>query len=153
MNRRRGILFVVLLAAGGGRLFAQEGAKSLDEAWTRAINANDLEAVVALYADDAVMFPPDAFEAEGKAAIRQSYSALLAANTVSDAKILESHSRGSGDVSTTWGEGSLTLKPKTGGEPQTLKIRFTSIAARRGGKWLYIVDHASAPLPPAPPAK
>ena len=144
---------LVLLAGGAVVARAEEGAKSVDAAWVKAANANDLEALVALYADDAVMYPPDAPEAEGKSAIRAIYSAMLGANTISDAKILDSHSKSSGDLSTSWGEVSLTLTPKTGGAPVTLKVRATSVAVRRGGKWLYLNDHASVPLPPAPPAR
>ena len=35
-----------------------------------------------------------------------------------------------------------------------MKGRFTAMAKRIGGKWLYVADHASAdPPPPAAPAK
>ena len=141
---------LTMLAIAATSVEAQEGAKGLDEAWVKGANANDVEAVVGLYADDAILYPPDGPKVEGKAAIRAYYAAWLGANTVSDAKILESHSKNSGDLSTSWGEVSLTTKPKAGGEPTTFKVRATSVAARRGGKWLYITDHASAPLPPPP---
>ena len=38
-----------------------------NEAWLKAFKANDLESVVALYAPDAVLYPPDAMEAIGTA--------------------------------------------------------------------------------------
>jgi uncharacterized protein (TIGR02246 family) len=132
---------------------ADHGAKTLDDAWVKAINANDLEAVVALYADDATMYPPDQMEAKGKEAIRANYAALLGANTVKDAKMLDARYETSGNFSMGWGHATLTVVPKAGGDPQTMEVRFTAIAVKRGGKWLYVNDHASAPLPPPPPAK
>jgi uncharacterized protein (TIGR02246 family) len=131
---------------------AEDGAKTVDDAWVKAMTANDLQAVVALYADDATMYPPDQAEAKGKDAIRAFYAGMLGPNTARDAKVLESHYKTSGNLSTGWGRVVLTLVPKAGGDPQTVEVRFTVVAEKRGGHWLYIVDHASVPLPP-PPAK
>jgi uncharacterized protein (TIGR02246 family) len=131
---------------------AEDGAKSLDDAWVKAMNTNDLQAVVALYADDATFYPPDQAEAKGKDAIRAAYAGMLDSNTARDARVLESHYKTSGNLSTGWGRVVLTLVPKKGGDPQTLEVRFTDVAEKRGSHWLYIADHASAPLPP-PPAK
>ena len=44
----------VLLAAFPA-LAVEHGAKIVDDAWLRAANANDLEAIVALYAPNATM--------------------------------------------------------------------------------------------------
>jgi ketosteroid isomerase-like protein len=46
----------------------------------------------------------------------------------------------------------MTVEPKAGGAAQTMEGRFTSVAVRKGGKWMYVVDHASAPMPPPAPA-
>jgi uncharacterized protein (TIGR02246 family) len=144
------ILLVVGLALAASAAAAQPGAQGVDEAWVAAIKANDLERVVALYADDAVMYPPDEKEARGKAAIRANYQGLLKANTVTDARILETHGKTAGDFSSSWGRGELTLAPKAGGPATAFEVRFTAIAVKRAGKWLYLVDHASAPMPPPP---
>jgi len=153
---RRTLFFTLSFLAAAllsATLFAaEEGAKTLDDAWVKAMNANDLQAVVALYADNATMYPPEQAGAKGKDAIRAVYAGMLGPNTARDVKLLESHSKTSGNLSTGWGRVVLTLVPKAGGNPQTLEVRFTDVAEKRGGHWLYIVDHASAPLPP-PPAK
>jgi len=60
-----------LLAAGllsAAPAYAQDGAKGVDEAWIGAVKAGNVDAVVALYAPDAVLYPPDALEARGTAA-------------------------------------------------------------------------------------
>ncbi|MGH9364571.1 MAG: YybH family protein [Thermoanaerobaculia bacterium] len=149
---KRALLLVAALLVPGGLLAAEHGAKTVDDAWVKAMNANDLQAVVALYADDATMYPPDQAEAKGKEAIRAVYAGMLGPNTARDVKVLDSHYKTSGNLSTGWGRVVLTLVPKAGGDPQTLEVRFTDVAVKRGGKWLYLADHASAPLPP-PPAK
>ena len=47
------------------------------------------------------------------------------------------------------GNFSITLGLPDGQETK-LEGRFTSISGMKDGKWVYIVDHASAPLPPPP---
>lgn len=127
------------------------GAQAVDEAWQKAVTANDLDAIVAVYSEDAVMWLPDAPEARGREAIRESYAGLLAANTVTSATLTNTHYETSGDFSVGWGEFSLTLAPKNGGEPATLSGRFSVIAKMEAGTWVYVVDHASATPAPADP--
>jgi uncharacterized protein (TIGR02246 family) len=130
---------------------APAGAQAVDEAWQKAITANDLNAIIALYAEDAVMWLPDAPEAKGREAIRKSYADLLAANTVTGASLADTHYQTSGNLSVGWGNFTLTLSPKAGGNPVTLSGRFSVIAREEGGTWVYVVDHASAhPTPPTP---
>jgi len=130
------------------------GAKSVDAAWEKAIVANDLDAIVACYAPDAVMWGPGEVEAKGEKAIRASYAALLKDNTVKEAKTSDTQYRTAGKISVGWGHFSMTMQPKAGGAPVTMKGRFNEVAAEKDGKWAYIVDHASVePAPPAPAKK
>jgi uncharacterized protein (TIGR02246 family) len=128
------------------------GSQAVDEAWTKAILANDLDAVVACYAPDAVMWTPGDPESKGGKAIREAYTALLKENTVKEAKLSETHYRTVGKTSVGWGHFSLTLAPKAGGAPVTMTGRFTDVAVENDGKWVYIADHASAEPPPKAPA-
>ena len=130
---------------------ASDGAQAVDEAWRKAIIANDLNAIIAAYAEDAVMWLPDAPEAKGREDIRKSYAGLLAANTVTGATLSNTHYQTSGNLSVGWGNFSLTLSPKGGGNPVTLSGRFSVIARKAGGTWVYVVDHASAEPPPPTP--
>jgi ketosteroid isomerase-like protein len=122
---------------------AQSGARTVDTAWAQAMQANDVDAVTGLYAPDAVAWFPDRPEARGSAAIRDGYQALLSANTVVAASISDSHYRTVGKSSVGWGKFSMTLRPKAGGNVVTMTGRFTEVAERRGGRWVYLVDHAS----------
>jgi len=127
------------------------GAQAVDEAWRKAITANDLNAVMLCYSKDAVMWLPGAPEAKGTEAIRKSWADFLATNTVTGATFANTHYQTSGNLSVGWGDFTLSLSPKAGGSPVSLSGRFSVIARKEGGKWTYVVDHASAhPAPPAP---
>ncbi len=127
------------------------GAQAVDEAWRKAITANDLDGIMAVYAKDAVMWLPDAPEAKGHKAIRESYAGLLAANTVTGATFANTHYENVGKLSLGWGDFTLTMTPKTGGAPVTLSGRFSVVARKEAGTWVYVVDHASShPAPPKP---
>ena len=127
------------------------GAQAVDEAWRKAITANDLDGIMSVYAADAVMWLPDTPEAKGREAIGKSYAALLAANTVTGATLSNTHYQTSGDLSVGWGEFTLTLSPKSGGNPMTMSGRFSVIARNENGTWVYVVDHASSEPIPAKP--
>jgi uncharacterized protein (TIGR02246 family) len=131
-------------------LSAAYGASPIGEAWVKAFAANDLEGVLALYAPDAHVFPPDEVEAVGTEAIRANYAGMMNTFTVKEAKMLDAHHQIVGDLCYSWGRFSVTLVPKAGGEPVTMEGRFSDVARKTKGKWLYIVDHASVnPVPPA----
>jgi ketosteroid isomerase-like protein len=161
---RRTILAVLActLVLAAARAAAEDGAKQVDTAWLKAIKANDVDALVACYAPDAVLWLPDAPEARGEKAIRATYAGLLAANTVVDASlsnvVYNTGGRNTeGEISTSWGNFTLVLKPKAGGANVVMKGRFLSASRPQGGRWRYIAAHASAePSPPpssAPAAK
>jgi len=143
------LLFASASAAASTK--ALSGAQAVDEAWSKAITANDLDAVMLCYSKDAVMWLPDAPEAKGTEAIRKAWAGLLAANTVTGATFANTHYQTSGNLSVGWGDFTLTLSPKSGGSPVSLSGRFSVIARKESGKWAYVVDHASAhPASPAP---
>jgi uncharacterized protein (TIGR02246 family) len=132
---------------------ASTGAAGVDEAWSKAITANDLSALMGLYSKDAVMWLPGAPEARGRDAIRKAYEDFLAANTVKRASFANANYETTGNLSVGWGEFTLVLSPKKGGDPITMSGRFSVIAKKENGKWVYVVDHASAPAAPAKPGE
>jgi ketosteroid isomerase-like protein len=154
--RTRALAGIIVFAAAVGlaSVAAAEdaGAKSVDAAWVKGMKSNDLDAIVACYAKDAVMWFPGAPEARGTAAIRAIYAGYLAEFNVSDAVLSNTTYQTSGDLSAAWGDFVLTLAPKKGGAPEVLKGRFTSVSKKVGGKWAYVADQASATPPPPPPA-
>ena len=129
------------------------GAPAVELAWTKAVLAGDLEAVVALYGPDAVLWTIEEKEARGIEAIRASYAALLSANVIQSVVFSHTGHRTSGSWSAGWGNFSLTLAPKAGGAPITMTGRFTEVVEKKNGRWRYVVDHASADPAPAPSSK
>jgi uncharacterized protein (TIGR02246 family) len=143
-----GVLAMLAIVAAPTRA-QEQGAKIVDDAWVKAANAGDVDAIVALYAPDAVRYAPDAMEARGTAAIRSQYQAMFAANTVSNASVNCTYQT-VGDLSVGWGTATLTMTPKAGGAPQTMTVRVTTGVRKINGKWLHVADHASVPMPPTP---
>jgi uncharacterized protein (TIGR02246 family) len=144
-------VLTALLSTLSAPLFAADsGAQALDNAFVKAVKAGDIDAVVALYAPDAMLYPPGEMAAKGRDAIRAVWGGFLSANTVTECKLFETGYRTSGDTSIGWGRFSMTTQPKAGSAPFTLDGRYTDVAVKKDGNWLYVVDHVSAPLPPPP---
>lgn len=125
-------------------------ARALDAAFMDAWNRGDAEALSRLNWDspDAVLFPPAALEARGIAAIRQANAQTLAALPGSRIELFESHQIPAGDVVIGWGKWRLTV-PGPNGTTTEIIGRHTDVKAMRNGRWVYLIDHASVPLPPA----
>lgn len=129
---------------------AEDGTAVVHAAWVKAFEANDVDAVTACYAPDAVVWLPDMEMAKGTQAIHEVWQDFLDMYTVQKASYVETHSRTVGDASVGWGTFSMTVIPKEGGDPITETGRYTEVVEKRNGKWLYVVDHASMdPLPDA----
>ena len=150
MKRTSALLLVSLFCVSINHVFADEGMNEIGDAFVRAFKANDLDGVVALYAEDAVSFPADTMAAQGKEQIRQSWGGLLNNFDVQDLIVSNAHHETSGDLSAAWGNFKMILLPKEGGDQVVMEGRFTDVARKIDGKWLYVADHASLPLPPPP---
>lgn len=126
-------------------------ARALDRQFVDAFNRGDAEALSSLNwnSPDAVLFPPGALEARGIAAIRQTNAETLAALRGARIELIESHQMPAGDVVIGWGKWRLTI-PAPDGATTEIIGRHTDVKAERDGKWVYLIDHASVPLPPPP---
>ena len=145
-----GLLAVLGVFSALPALAADKGAAAVDAAWVKGMKANDIEAVMKCYAPDATAWLPDAPAARGEKAIRSAYEGLLSANTVKDAELSDVHEKSARGGAVRWGKFSLTLAPKAGGDPVVVNGRFSEVLERRKGRWVYVLDHASAePSPPA----
>jgi ketosteroid isomerase-like protein len=149
------VVALLLVASASFSLAAPgDGPSSVDAAWANAFKANDLEATVACYAPDAILWLPEAPEFKGTAAIRDGYKGFFAANKVQDVSTKEFHRETTGNRSISWGTFSMTVLPNGAAKPVTETGRYTEVTENRGGKWVYVVDHASTdPAPAAAPAK
>lgn len=128
---------------------SDDGARAVDAAFARAMNANDVDALVECYARDAILWGPAAPAAQGHEAIRASFTGLLETFTISDMAFVSTHYETLGDFSVGWGEFKMTMTPKSGGEPIASTGRYSVAARKEGGRWVYVMDHASMHPPPS----
>jgi len=143
------VAFTILVALGSPLEAIERGAKIVKDDYVRAMNANDADAIADLYATDARLWVAGGDEIVGRDAIRTDSKDLLHAFRVVDYRIREASYETSGDLSVGWGRWSLTMSPRNG-EPQlTVEGRFTSVARRIKGRWVFVADHSSALLPPS----
>jgi ketosteroid isomerase-like protein len=142
-----------------------KAANTLDQAFVEAFNRGDAEALAALYSKGTAVtsFPPDSFELRGHEAILAGYRETFAGGPMGTLEFTDAHHLPAGDVVVSWGTWKLTLPaPAAGGAagaaagaagapaPTEIRGRFTDVKAERDGKWVYLLDHASLPSPPAP---
>ena len=144
LSLRTTVVALLMLACALPCYAADRGAQAVDAAWMKAMKANNLDAIMKCYAPDAIVWLPGMREARGEQAIRAAYQDLLSANTVKDAALSDAKYKTAGNMSVGWGKYSITLVPKAGGNPVVMTGRFSEVAEHHSGRWVYIVDHASA---------
>lgn len=138
---RKAGLLVLLAVACAVRLEAAgpDGVEQLNQAFAKAMQAGDIDGVMKLYAADAVLFPPGEKAARGQEEIRYKWNAVLEANKVAEGSFKDAKYLSAANLSTGWGNVLLRLEPKKPGkEPVTIQGRFSTIAEKRGGKWVYV---------------
>lgn len=124
--------------------------RAINPAWFKAHAAGDVEGLVALYADDAILSIPGAAPIRGTAGIREAYTKDLrdmAAAGMSQASGPNPEFAVSGDLGHEWN--TFILKDKSGKTIDTGK--YLSVFARRNGKWMIVRDiwNSDTPAPSA----
>ena len=103
--RRLAMTLVLVWTVSGGTALAQGVVDllTMSPTWEAFYNAADLDGLVDLYTEDAVVMPPDAPAATGAAAMRANVEAYLGFGLVrSEVPVVEAHGI-SGDLA--WGAG------------------------------------------------
>ena len=129
-------------------------AKAHSEAFAPAWNDRDLKRVLALYADDArVIWSGEGEEANGKAEVEKLLTNAMQSFPKDGRVVLKSQQvvpLGNGYIATV-GRWELSFT-NDDGKKQIVQIRSTEIIRKQGGKFLYVVDHASVGTPHQPAA-
>ena len=131
-----------VLAVSASPLMARQ-PDSAQACWLPAFEKGDADAVARCYADDAVLWLPGAPAMKGRAAIRAGYADFFAASTIRTVKLNELGKTAHGNAASSWGTFSLVLVSKKDGKETTELGRYTDVSRRIGGRWQYVVDHAS----------
>jgi uncharacterized protein (TIGR02246 family) len=110
------------------------------EQWAAAFSRGDLDALVSLYDEDALMWGTSSSTMRrGAAAIRQYYAQLLRAFPGTRISLGKTSPRRYGDTGVS--SGSYTVRRvSSDGKSRVTLARFTMTYVKREGKWL-IVDH------------
>jgi uncharacterized protein (TIGR02246 family) len=119
--------------------------RAADETFMRAYWKGDLETVVALYADDAVLLPANAPEVKGRDAIRKYYAADTAGLKPGESSVIVESTQG---VSGNLGWSSGRAKDTAANGATTWTGKFLSVSRKVNGKWLYIRDTWNSDGPP-----
>jgi uncharacterized protein (TIGR02246 family) len=135
---------------------AEEAAlKAVTAAWLNAYNAGDVETIVAMYVEDAVLMPPHAAVANGHAGIRAFLTADTAAAKAAGVKLVPGTATAGVAGDTGWESGSYTATDAAGATVDSGS--YLSVSRKSNGKWLYVRDTYNSdrplPAPPPPPAK
>ena len=127
-------------------------ADALDARFAEAFSKGDVDGVMATYwnSPNLVSYGPDGMGTRGWDASKAGSSEMFKAMPGAKLELIERHNDVHGDVVLGWGTWRLTI-PAPKGPPQVMEGRFTDVKAMRDGKMVYIMDHASVPLPPPPP--
>lgn len=144
------LLVIALLAAYAAPAAADDSPEALQAIFMAALRANDAQGLANCYTSDAVNFPVDALIGEGPESVAAAWTRFFAAFTVIEATLSEQHLETHGDTAIAWGIFTIRAEPAEGGEIVEMQGRYMDVSRNIGGRWLYVADHASMPIPPPP---
>ena len=126
--------------------------KEVTQTWFKSFNAGDADALAALYADEAVLMPPHAPVARGRAAIREFLAKDSAGAKSAGVMLVNGDETVGVNGDWGWNSGSFTIQDGSGKTVDSGS--YLSVSRKVDGKWLYIRDtyNSDRPLPPAPTA-
>ena len=151
------ILFVGLIVMLGAGCASQpqgasademiSSAKSVDASFITAFNSGDAEGMAALYwnSPDLVVYPPDAMECKGWQALHDEYVQMAKENSGAKLQLIEPQYLVAGNYVIDHGRWKMTLA-----SGQEMLGRYTAVMTMKDGKWVFVLDHPSVPMPPPP---
>jgi ketosteroid isomerase-like protein len=127
--------------------------KAMTVAWLSAYNAADVETIVAMYEEDAVLAAPHAAIATGHAAIRAFLTADTAGAKAAGIMLTPTSSTAGVNGDTGWEFGTYNATDASGATVDSGS--FMSVSRKVNGKWLYHRDtyNSDRPLPATAPVK
>jgi uncharacterized protein (TIGR02246 family) len=123
-----------------------DAIKQLAEDWRSSWLAGDVEALLALYADDPVLLPGGQPAVFGKDAIRPLYQSALN-DYVFESETIVMDVEASGDLGYFWSTYKITVTPKAGGESFEEEGKSVFIVKREHGGWKIsrLIDNGDHP--------
>jgi len=132
-------------SANGDNAAAKEIRSWLDR-WTKAFTKQDVDSIMALYADDIIAYdvvPP--LQYVGKDAYRGDYQQFLSQYEGNlRVEVRDLHVGATGDLGYAAGLELISGTLKNG-QKSDVWLRFTSLFRKSDGRWLDFQDHVSVP--------
>jgi ketosteroid isomerase-like protein len=129
--------------------------RKLDDEWSKAAGAKDLEKTVSFYSDDTQILPPNSPVLHGKDAARAMWKGMFAVPGFGGGwKATKVEVAQSGDLGWTTGPYEIT-EVDAKGKPMTDKGKYLAVWKKQAdGSWKCVADMFNTDLPPAaaPPA-
>lgn len=127
----------------------RQSIEGLMGAWESAALAGDAAALAALYAEDAVLQPPNAPKAVGRAAIQAALTEMLATTPFTAIDIVSEGSEVSASGDIAWAHGSYTSTNTVNGAPYEDTGKWLSVYENYDGQWSHVADawNSDTPLP------
>jgi ketosteroid isomerase-like protein len=121
---------------------------AVDDVWVKAFNAGEVDTMVGLYDEHAVLLPPGAPAVNGQAGIRAFFGKMVPA-VAKDGLVFSLGAKPAGGARGDfgWSSGTYVLEDKTGHVVDTGK--YLSVSKKKDGKWLYVRDTWNSDGPPA----
>lgn len=138
---------ILFLSIPGSVVQAFESPEALQEGFMAALRSENIDAMAECYAPGAVNFPLDSMIGHGPGSARASWGGFFEQFDVVSAELSENELVQEGDLAAAWGLFTVIARPAEGGASVTLVGRYMDVARPIDGRWLYIADHASMPLP------
>jgi ketosteroid isomerase-like protein len=126
----------------------EQTLRDLDDQWSTAAGAKDLEKTVSFYSEDAIVMPPNAPAAMTKEAIRKVWQDLLAASgLVISWKTSKVEVATSGDLACLSGTYQLTMNDPSG-KPISDQGKYVAVWEKQpDGRWKCGTDIWNSDLP------
>jgi ketosteroid isomerase-like protein len=151
------VLFFFLLSLSTGcqsqatsdtRATDEATLRKLDDEWSKAAGARDVEKTISYYSDDAVVMPPNIPTLTGKEPIRSLWKSMLDSPSFSGGwKVTKVEVARSGDLAYVSGSYEFNEKDDSG-KPITDKGKYLEIWKKQtDGSWKCIVDMFNSDMP------
>lgn len=126
--------------------------RKLDEEWSKAAGARDVEKTISYYTDDAVVMPPNIPTLTTKEAVRDLWKSMLSSPSFSGGwKATKVEVARSGDLAYVSGTYEFNEKDDNG-KPLTDKGKFLEVWKKQpDGNWKCVADMFNSDLPSGAP--
>jgi uncharacterized protein (TIGR02246 family) len=109
------------------------------QAFARHVNAGHADSLAALYADDAVLMPPNMPAATGRAAIQEAFAGMMQGGATTIRFAVQSVSA-NGPLAVERGTYSYTMTPAGGGPAMADSGKYLVHWHRIAGRWMIVED-------------